>query len=64
MPNKHVRYRACDETTYLDGTPEQSEDDVYEAFNKMHGHYPSQIFSVDTNNDNTLVWEDEGDENE
>jgi hypothetical protein len=60
MPHKF--FRACDETTFMDGKPEQSEDDVYESFYETHGHYPSQIFSVDENNDNTPVWENDEEE--
>lgn len=60
MPHKF--YRACNETNFLDGSPEESQDDLYERFCDTHGHYPTQIFSVNENNNNSLVWEDDEEE--
>lgn len=45
MPHKH--YRAVGNENYLDGTEQQSSDDLYDAFYNQYNSYPDAIYSID-----------------
>lgn len=58
----HLFYRALGEVSFVDGTPEQSQDEVYQKFFEENGSYPDGIFSVDENDKIELVWANDSDE--
>jgi hypothetical protein len=59
-----LHYRALGGETFLDGTPKQSEDEVYQAFLKQNGCCPDGILSVDENEQLTVIWSEENDEDD